>query len=81
MQIMTYEEWLKYHRIEKIIEDCLECEGAGVDECWSCRGEKECKECEGTGEIDLTFKEYSTTKVRDTMAWERYERWKKEVQE
>lgn len=48
--IMTFEEWKAANPdIEETLEDCVDCNGDGDDECPCCGRYDTCKTCNGTG--------------------------------
>lgn len=77
MQMLTYQEWLKFYGIKQEFIDCDCCDGNGEDFCSECGSPVTCEECNGDGQVDGTRKEYTNIRNRLMNLMEKQEKEKK----
>ena len=74
MEQMSYKRWLAVFNIEPETEDCDECDGDGDLTCPSCENVTQCICCDGTGETDITEREYRRILQKELDLIQRYTR-------
>ena len=70
-KILTYKEWIAFHKIEPEMEECEHCGGDGEHEC-DCGDLHDCKHCKGKGETDITEEKYHMQKRAELKKWEEW---------
>ena len=73
---LSYEEWLAHNPDADLQEEeCGECGGDGVTECFHCGNEMECPACEGSGVVNTAHEQYLKQMEHDEEVLKKYNQW------